>query len=146
MDFDGHFDFDGRIEGQGIDTDRCANMSTRGAEDLSKQIAGAIGDAVLLGEAVIAVDKYAHAQDARKHHPLAADFVIHRRQCIENTLPGRSLCLLQWHLGGHFPGSTELPGNQGQLAGDKDQVASTNGGHIGGKGFGFGRKGEIKLV
>ncbi len=90
-DFEGEFDFDAGVEGEGGDANGGAGMAGALTEEVDDEFAGAVGDFVLVGEIGGARDENAKADDADEVVEIVVEFWAGDGEGVEDTLFGGGL-------------------------------------------------------
>lgn len=120
-------------------------MSAVFAKHLDKELAGAVGNGGLVGEAGVGTDEDAEPDDALH----AVEVTIHCRsedsQAVEGALVGGSAGFIDGDHRWHRSGTHQLAASHGDLAADKDEVAGPDEGDVGGDGLGGAWQDDAKL-
>jgi len=104
-------------------------VHTRVAEHLTQQLAGAVDDPGLAGEAGVARDEADHL-DHLDDQVEVTDDRLDRRDRVQGAGAGQVLGLLGRDVGAHLAGRHEDATDHRQLARRPHQVAVTHGGHV----------------
>jgi len=137
-------DFDHGAQGQGVDAECGAGVATGIAEDGDQQVGAPVDHHRLARVVVDAVHKSAHADNAFDSAEIAQLGFERGNQGKGRTLSGFD-CLGFVHGGTHFSCDDLAVGVSADVAGEKEQVPRTYGGHVIGDRFTDRRKRQFQI-